>query len=136
MSIFNQIAPRLSRALSSAEGNGTATAEAEYTVKPAYATQETPEAWTVTVQLPGVAKDGLEITAEENLLTIRGPRAWQKPEGWTAVYRESVAAPFELTLEHDNAVAVEKIVAELKEGVLRLTLPKAESVKPRKVAVN
>jgi len=90
----------------------------------------------LTVQLPGVAKDGLDLTAEEGLFRVVGRRAWKQPEGWTALYRESADAPFELVLEYDNAIDVEKIHAELTDGVLRVSLPKAEAIKPRKIAVN
>jgi HSP20 family molecular chaperone IbpA len=136
-SFFNQLVPRLSRTLSRpAEENKPATAEPEFTVKPAYEIKETAEAWGLTVHLPGVTKDGLEITAEEGLVTIRGRRAWRQPEGWTALYRESVDAPYQLALEHDNTVDADKIHAELKDGVLRVSLPKAEAAKPRKIAVN
>lgn len=135
MSILNQIVPRLSRPFARRQDGEQAT-PAEFTVKPAYELTENAEAWGLTAHLPGVVKDGLEVTAEDGLVTIRGRRVWQKPEGWTAVYRESVDAPYELVLEHDNSVDAEKIVAELKDGVLRVSLPKAEAVKPRKIAVN
>ncbi len=134
MSIFNQLVPRLSRSLGRNPADGEAATE--FTLKPAYQLAETPEAWTLTAQLPGVAKEGLEVTAEEGHVTVRGRRNWQKPEGWTALYRESYDAPYELTLEHDNTVDVERIQAELKDGVLRVSLPKAEALKPRKIAVN
>lgn len=137
--LFNQIVPRLSRAVRRTEENtngGSSGRLSEFTLKPAYELKETGDAWGLTVHLPGVAKDGLEFTAEEGLIRIRGRRAWAKPEGWTQLYRESVEAPFELELEHDNSVDVEKIHAELKEGVLRVSLPKSEAVKPRKIAVS
>jgi HSP20 family protein len=135
MNLFSQIVPRLTRNFGRAE-SAPAPSGDEYTVKPAYEVQESPEAWGLTVHLPGVAKDGLELTAEEGLLTIRGRRAWTQPAGWTALYRESADAPFALTLEHDNAVDVDRIHAELKDGVLRVSLPKAEALKPRKISVN
>lgn len=134
---FNQIVPRLARSLNrdnEAAGNGGN--DAEFSVKPAYEIKETPEAWGLTVHLPGVAKDGLEVTAEESLVTIRGRRTWRQPEGWTALYRESVDAPYLLTLEHDNTVNADGIHAELKDGVLRVSLPKAEAAKPRKIAIS
>jgi HSP20 family protein len=108
----------------------------EPTVKPYYGIMETLEAWGLTVHLPGVAKEGLELTAEEGLITIRGRRNWKTPAGWTAVYRESADAAFELALSHDNTVDVGKIHAELTDGVLRVSLPKAEALKPRKIAVS
>lgn len=138
MTLFNQLVPRLSRAVSRRDndsGSNTA-ADSDYTIKPLYELKETEDAWGLTVHLPGVAKDGLEISVEENVLSIRGRRAWAKPEGWTQLYRESVDAPFALALEHDNSVDVDKIHAELKDGVLRVSLPKAEAVKPRKIAVS
>jgi HSP20 family protein len=137
--LFHQIVPRLSRAVRRAEDTpaGTATARrSEFTLKPLYELKETDDAWGLVVQLPGVAKDGLELTVEEGLIRVHGRRAWQKPEAWTQLYRESVDAAFELELEHDNSVDVDKIHAELKEGVLRVSLPKTEAVKPRKIAVN
>ena len=136
MTLFNQLVPRLSRAIARREENTAACAEPEFTLKPVYELKENAEAWGLTVHLPGVAKDGLELSAEDGVLSIRGRRAWQKPEGWTPLYRETVDAPFALSLEHDNSVDVDKIHAELKDGVLRVALPKAEAVKPRKIAVN
>jgi HSP20 family molecular chaperone IbpA len=135
MSLFNQIVPRLSRQPARRHNGKGASTESEFTVKPAYEVTETDEAWGLTAHLPGVAKEGLELTAEEGRITVRGRRGWQKPEGWTAIYRESLDAPYELTLEHDNTVDTGKIHAELKEGVLRVSLPKAEAVKPRKIAI-
>lgn len=135
--LFNQIVPRLARTLNrtATPAHGDANGS-EFTVKPAYEIKETAEAWGLTVQLPGVTKDGLELTAEDCLVTIRARRTWRQPEGWTALYRETVDAPYLLTLEHDNTVNPDGIHAELKDGVLRVSLPKAEAAKPRKIAIN
>jgi HSP20 family protein len=136
MSLYNQIVPRLTRPFARRQDDGSQAGGTEFTVKPAYELAETSEAWGLTAHLPGVTKEGLELTVEDGLITIRGRRSWQKPEGWTAVYRESLDAPYELTLEHDNTVDAEKIRAELKDGVLQVSLPKAEALKPRKIEVN
>ncbi len=144
--LFHQIVPRLTRAVrrsdetagSNAAG-GTATATAsrpEFTVKPVYELKETADAWGLVVHLPGVTKDNLDLTVEDGLIRLVGRRAWQKPAGWTPLYRESVDAAFELELTHDNSIDPDRIVAELKDGVLRASLPKTEAVKPRKIAVN
>lgn len=129
MSLFNTLIPSFQRS-SATESSAPAT------VRPHHQVNENDQAYNVTVQLPGVAKDGLEITAEAGEIRIVGRRAWQQPEGWTSLYRESTHAPFELVLTHDNAVDAEKISAELRDGVLQVTLPKAEAVKPRKIAVS
>jgi HSP20 family molecular chaperone IbpA len=129
MSLLTTLIPSSFRPSTS---NGTELAEH---VRPAYDVKETDEAWGVTVHLPGVARDGLEITAEDGQIRIVGRRAWKQPEGWTTLYRESADAPFELVLTHDHAVNLDAIAAELSDGVLRISLPKHEAVKPRKIAV-
>lgn len=136
MSIFNQITPRLSRSLSrKSDGADSNSSDNGLSVKPYFQVEETPEAWALTVQLPGVTKESLDFTAENERLTIRGRRNWEAPAGWTTLYRESVDAPYQLVLEHINSVDVAKIAAELKDGVLRVSLPKVEAVKPRKVTI-
>lgn len=132
MSLLNSIIPSLSR---QPAASGGAAQSLENAIKPAYEIKETPDAFGVTVYLPGVNKDGLDVTAEDGQLRVVGRRAWRQPEGWTALYRESADAPFELVLTHDNAFDADKIVAELSDGVLRVSLPKHEAVKPRKIAV-
>lgn len=132
MSLLTSIIPALNRAPARAE-EGKAAAPA---LKPLYEIKETAEAYGLRVQLPGVAKDGLSITAEEDTLAIRGERGWKRPAGWTSLYRESSDLAYELVLEHDNSVDVDKIHAELRDGVLRVSLPKTEARKPRKVAVS
>ncbi|ACB74213.1 Hsp20/alpha crystallin family protein [Opitutus terrae] len=133
MALINSLIPTFGRTLARRES--TADQNLGPTVKPLYEIKETDDAFGVTVYLPGVAKDGLEITADAAELRIVGRRTWQQPEGWTALYRESSNAAYELVLTHDNAIDADRIAAELRDGVLRVSLPKAEAVKPRKIAV-
>lgn len=135
MSLLNTLIPSFTRT-PAPRGDAHRPADLAQTVKPAYEIKETPEAFGVTLFLPGVAKDGLEITAEEGTLRFVGRRAWKQPEGWSALYRETPDAPYEIVLSHDNTIDVEKIAAELRDGVLRVSLPKHEAVKPRKIAVS
>jgi HSP20 family molecular chaperone IbpA len=130
MSLFNSLIPSRSRETT------RPTAEVGPALKPVYEIKETDEAYGLTVYLPGVAKDGLELTIENQELRVVGRRTWTPPSGWTTVYRESVEAPFVLVLTHDNAIDADKIAAELKDGVLRASLPKAEALKPRKIVIN
>jgi HSP20 family molecular chaperone IbpA len=130
MSLLNTLIPSLSRA--AANGNGGPSPAR----RPFHTIEETEAAYAVTVFLPGVAKDGLEITDEDGELRIAGKPAATVPEGLAALYRESSDAAFELVLGHDGAVDAGKIGAELRDGVLSLTLAKAESAKPRKISVS
>ncbi|MEO6873500.1 MAG: Hsp20/alpha crystallin family protein [Opitutaceae bacterium] len=135
MSLFSNPIPSLTPEAAASCAGGAACTTATTAIKPTYDVKETSEAYRLVVQLPGVAKDGLELTAESNELRITGRRGWTQPAGWTPLHRETHPANYELVLTHDNAIDADKIVAELIDGVLRVTLPKPEAVKPRKIAV-
>jgi len=132
MSLINSFLPSLNRSSSPTQTGDSASAA----VRPRYQVSENDDAYTVTVQLPGVTKESLTITDEQGVLTIRGERNWKQPAGWTLLYRESSDTAYQLALQHENAIDPDKINAELVDGVLRLTLPKAEARKPRKIAVS
>jgi HSP20 family protein len=95
---------------------------------------ETKDAYVLEAELPGVTKDGLEVSVENGELTIVGRRSVAVPEG-RAVYRESRGLDYRRSFELDPAIDTTRINAKLDQGVLTLTLPKAESVKPRKIVV-
>jgi len=119
-----------------ASGTEPAVADHVTTVKPVFEIKETAEAYGVTVQLPGVVKDGLELTVEDGLVRVLGRRSWQPPAAWTSLYRETADAAYELVLMHDNVINADQVAAELRDGVLRLSLPKTEALKPRKITVS
>ena len=95
---------------------------------------ETPEDYVLEGEMPGVNKEALEITLEGNTLTIVGHRD-EAEIGATPVHRESRAGGFRRVFELDPAIDVSKISAKMEQGVLKLHLPKAEKVKPRKIQV-
>jgi len=130
MSLLSSLIP------STARSQATPEAAPVNTVTPRYEIKENADAFGLEAWLPGVAKDGLELTIHEGSLTIVGRRAWKMPDGWTQLYRETPLADFSLTLEHDNTFDADKVHAELRDGILRVTLPKAEALKPRKIAVS
>ena len=103
-------------------------------VTPAVDIYETLEGLVVKADLPGVAKDGLDLRVENNLLTIRG-RAGHAAPG-ELLYREYELAHFFRQFELNDKVDQLKISAELKNGVLTLKLPKAEEAKPRRIEVH
>lgn len=131
MSLLQSLIPSLSRTPAHSGDDGYSN-----TVKPAYEIKENADAFGVTVYLPGVAKENVELTAEDGQFRITAQRAWKQPEGWTSLYRESGDAAYELVLTHDNVIDADKVVAELNDGVLRVSLPKSEAVKPRKISVS
>jgi HSP20 family molecular chaperone IbpA len=94
---------------------------------------ETAEGLVVKADLPGVAREGLDVRVENNLLTIRG-KAVHAALG-DPIYREYDLLNFFRQFELNDRVDQLKISAELKHGVLTLNLPKAEEAKPRKIEV-
>jgi HSP20 family protein len=94
---------------------------------------ETADGLVVKADLPGVAKEDLDVGVENSLLTIRGKAAHAAPGD--PVYREYGLVNFFRQFELNERVDQSKISAELKHGVLTLTLPKAEEAKPRKIEV-
>ncbi|MFH1497871.1 MAG: Hsp20/alpha crystallin family protein [Verrucomicrobiota bacterium] len=133
MSLFTSLVPAFARQTPARAGSDGADVE---TVRPRHEIRETDDAFGLTVYLPGVARENLELTAEDGEIRVFGRRSWKQPEGWTQLHRETSDAAFELILSHEHAVNIDAIHAELSDGVLRVSLPKAEAIKPRKIAVS
>ena len=95
---------------------------------------ETKDAYVLCAEMPGIRKDGLEITVEGTTLTIIGHRAEHHVSG-TAVHRESKAADYRRVFELDPTIDTTRIRARVEQGVVTVELPKAEQVKPRKIKI-
>ena len=93
------------------------------------------EGYTIRAEMPGVDKSGLEITVDNGELTIVGHRRTSELTG-EPVYREIRHNDFRRVYELDPAIDTAKISARIDQGILTLTLPKAESVRPRKITVD
>jgi len=96
---------------------------------------ETKDGYVLEAEMPGVNKDGLEITVENGELTIVGHRAVVENRG-REMYRESRAFDYRRSFELDPATDTTKITAKIDQGLLTLHLPKTEAVKPRKITVS
>ena len=107
---------------------------AEQFIAPAATVLENADGYTLEVEMPGVSKENLEMWIENNELTIVGRRSLPSVEG-TLLHRESRQENFRRAFELDPSIDAEKIGAKIEQGVLTLTLPKAEQVKPRKITV-
>lgn len=104
-------------------------------VTPLVDVESTPEGYTIRAEMPGVDKSGLEIAVDNGELTIVGHRQTAQTSG-EPVYREIRNNDFRRVYELDPAIDTTKISARIEQGVLTLTLPKAERVKPRKITVD
>jgi HSP20 family protein len=96
---------------------------------------ETKDGYTLQAEMPGVNKDGLEITLEGTEITIVGHRHTEALPG-EALFRESQQWDYRRVFELDPAIDTTKVNARMDQGVLTLTLPKSERVKPRRIKVD
>jgi HSP20 family protein len=117
------------------ENNGRATRETERFVTPPASVNETADSYTLELEMPGVSKDGLDISIENNELSIVGRRSNSAVEG-TLIRRESRPHGYRRSFEIDPSIDTGKITARITQGVVTLTLPKAEEVKPRRIKVS
>jgi len=96
---------------------------------------ETKDGYVLEAEMPGVNKQGLEITLEGNEVTIVGRRS-NEPWSGEPLFRECQRADLRRVFELDPAIDTAKVAAKIDQGILTLTLPKSERVKPRKITVN
>jgi HSP20 family molecular chaperone IbpA len=104
-------------------------------ITPRHFAEETADAFVITAFVPGVNRNDIETHVDNETLTVSARRTWTPPAEWNAVYRETPAADYRLVLELDHRVNREAVRAELSQGVLTLTLPKAEAIKPRRIEI-
>jgi HSP20 family protein len=103
---------------------------------PAVDIYETPNELVVKADLPDVAEKDIDVRVENNLLTIRGERKFEKSVAEENFLRvERTYGSFSRSFSLPNTLNAEAIAAEYKNGVLTVTLPKREETKPRQVKV-
>jgi HSP20 family protein len=96
---------------------------------------ETEDALTVVLEMPGVDRDNIDVNVENGVLMIEGRIDFSKYEGLQPVYSEYNIGPFRRSFRISSRIDQDKIKAEMRDGVITLTLPKAEEAKPRRIEV-
>jgi HSP20 family protein len=96
---------------------------------------ETDSALVLVSDMPGVDDKGVDITIDKNVLTIQGTVAPDIPDGFKLGYEEYGVGNYERAFTIPNEIDREGIQAVMKDGVLRLTLPKVKQMAARKVTV-
>jgi HSP20 family protein len=85
--------------------------------------------------LPGIDPNAVNISALGNVLTISGEVTRKTPEHWRPVFQEMTTGRFERRITLDTPVDAGKASATYRDGILEITLPKAEAHKPRTIKV-
>jgi HSP20 family protein len=100
---------------------------------PAADIYETRDSIVVLAEMPGVASDGVDITLERRVLTIRGRGAANVHTGYQRVYNEYADGDYERAFTSSENINRDRIEATLKDGVLHLVMPKAETARARRI---
>jgi HSP20 family protein len=103
---------------------------------PAADIYETGDALFLSLEMPGVNPDALNIMLDQRVLTISGRSRSSAPEGYSLTHHEYRDGDYERAFTLSEAIDNNKIEAELKEGVLRLKLPKSQPAPAKTINVN
>lgn len=98
--------------------------------------QETEDSFRLTAELPGLTRDDINITLENNVLRLTGERKFEKDakkDGYQRI--ERVYGAFSRAFTLPSQVNHEKVEAAFENGLLTITVPKAEQAKPRKITI-
>ncbi|HEU5085198.1 MAG TPA: Hsp20/alpha crystallin family protein [Acidimicrobiales bacterium] len=90
---------------------------------------------TVHFDLPGIDPASIDVTVEKNQLTVRAERRWELAEGQELIVAERAQGTFSRSLFLGDGLDPERIEASYEDGVLTLTIPVAETAKPRRITV-
>jgi len=96
---------------------------------------ETDEALSVVMEMPGVEKKELNVALENDVLRVDGRIDFSKYEGMEPVYTEYNVGHYTRSFTLSSKIDQEHISAQLDDGVLTLTLPKAKEVQPRRITI-
>ena len=103
--------------------------------QPAVDVHENAERILLVADLPGMEQSDLDITIDKNVLTVRGERKVQPPSDGEFQHRERVAGTFTRAFTLPATVNLEGVGADMKSGVLTITLPKKAEAKPRQIKI-
>ncbi len=103
---------------------------------PALDVAEDKDNYRVRVELPGLKREEIEVALNDGALTISGERKVEAPAEGTVIHRqERYYGKFSRVLTLPSAVAADKVTAAYRDGVLTVTVPKAEEAKPKTITV-
>lgn len=103
---------------------------------PALDLYQTSDNLVAVVEIPGMKKEDIDISLHDGMLTIAGERTSSSSEGENAERTERFTGKFRRSISLPTRVDAGKVNATYKDGILTVTLPKADEAKPKKVEVN
>jgi HSP20 family protein len=103
--------------------------------RPRYQIENSPEAHTVKIKLPGVVKEAVQLNLDDGILHLSAHRANTVSETWKPLHRELSDIGYELRLKLNDRVDEAGLAANLADGILTVVLPVKEAAKPRSITV-
>ena len=108
----------------------------ETEISPRLNVEENDNEWLISAELPGVAKEDVKVNFQDNVLTISGEKKFEKEDKNKNYHRvERSYGKFSRALNINSTVLADKIDANYKDGILTISLPKAEEAKPKLIDV-
>ena len=96
---------------------------------------ETDDAFHAALMAPGLAEDSINVTVQEDTLSVEGELKFQPPEGARTVWQEFGPTRFRRSLKFGTPIDPKRVEAAYTNGLLMLTLPKSEDARPRQIQV-
>lgn len=126
----------LQNELSRVFGSGSDVVSAQGSWAPLLDVYEADDRFVIKVDLPGMNPDDIDVTLDQNLLTIKGERRFDSEVKQESYHRvERSYGTFQRTISLPSQVDADGIQAEFRDGVLELAVPKAEAARPRKIKI-
>ena len=130
INVFDDVEKMINQAF----GHSNLNKEITSHVQPLLDVYETDSTIVASLDLPGVEKKDVEVSVSNGCLTISGERKNISGEG--GIWQETSFGTFKRTFEVTEAVVEDKITAQFKNGILKISLPKAEEVKPAVINIS
>ncbi len=130
------IQTEVNRLFDSFSGRPTAAVAADPMWLPAVDIHETKDDIVLSFDIPGVSEKDVQVSITGDLLTVRGERRFERESADSYHRVERLYGKFERGVQLPMVVQTEKVKASYRDGVLTVTLPKAEEVKPREIKID
>jgi len=106
-------------------------------ISPRINVEENDNEWVISAELPGVLKEDVNVNFQDNVLSISGEKKIEDKDESKNYHRfERSSGKFNRSLKVNTSVVAEKIKADYKDGILTITLPKAEEAKPKSIDIS
>lgn len=123
---------RMERLLDSLQRQDAGRATAQF---PRTTLHDTEQAFVLVAEVPGLTERDVQVQLHADVLTVSGQRRDDTPEGWSVHRKERAALQFSQSFQVPGRVDANQVSASVANGILVVTLPKAEDVKPRQIQV-